>query len=153
MVPPLARATGAPTGVDGIVKLFEGLFGDATASTTLSDEDMRRVAMRAERRARYGREPAGVTERRRRAADQAELARQISEALHARDVVSARALIADGAALYGHSALLAAVEVQASQDQTEAINAVRREAEPGDQWADDPEPHAIDDWGLDDEPR
>jgi hypothetical protein len=112
----------------------DDLFGTPGAATGLSEEDFRRVAMRAERRARYGREAAGITERRQRAADQAELARQISEALQARDVVSARALIADGAALYGHSALLAAVEVQASQDQTEAMDAVRRqEADPGDQ--------------------
>jgi hypothetical protein len=98
------------------------------------------------------RQAAGITERRQRAADQAELARQISQALQARDVVSARVLIADGAALYGHSALLAAVELQASQNRMQAMEAAgepyHREVDP---WSDDREPYGLEDERSEDE--
>jgi hypothetical protein len=132
---------------------FDDLFGDATGATRLSEEDMGRIARRAERRARYGRQPPGIAGVRDRARQQSELATEIGDALRARNVVLAQALIREGAAVFGHAAMVAAVEAQASADHMEAMDAVRRrEADPGDQWPGDPEPDA-DDWGLDDEPR
>ena len=78
---------------------FDDLFGDPSASTGLTEADLSRVVQRAERRVKFGRPAAGITEVRERAHAQAELARQISEALQARDIVSARFLIEEGARL------------------------------------------------------
>jgi hypothetical protein len=78
------------------VKPFEGLFGDPSAGTTLAEADLRRVMRRAQRLVGRGVQPAGVAGIRARAADQAELAREIGEALEARDVVRAQALIRKG---------------------------------------------------------
>jgi hypothetical protein len=94
----------------------DDIFGDLVGPAGLSAEELRRLARRAERRERYGRPPADVAEVRERAAAQTELARQISEALRMRDVVSARALIAEGEQLFGREVLLSAVELQARQD-------------------------------------
>jgi hypothetical protein len=99
------------------------LFGDASATSGLSEEDIRRVVVRAERRAKYARPAAGVTEMRQRAAYQAALAAQINEALQSRDVVSARALIAEGEQLFGRGAMLDAVEVRAREARTVALEA------------------------------
>jgi hypothetical protein len=49
------------------------------------------------------------------ATDQAQLAREIGEALLVRDHARARSLIAEGAALFGHAAMVAAVEEQARE--------------------------------------
>jgi hypothetical protein len=118
---------------------FDHLFGDPSANTTLAEADLRHVMRRAQRLAGRGVQPAGVAGIRARAADQAELAREIGEALEARDVVRAQALLREGAAVFGHGAMLAAVEVQASQDHQDrmaehypAIDAVRAVA--GRHW-------------------
>jgi hypothetical protein len=64
----------------------------------------------------------------------------------ARDVVRAQTMIREGAALYGHAAMVRAVEVQASQERTEAMETA---GEPyhraDDPWADDHAPHYPDD--------
>ncbi len=80
---------------------FDNVFGDPSANTTLAKADLRRVARRAHRLAQRGVQPAGVAGMRARAADQAELAREIGEALQGRDVVHAQALIAEGERLFG----------------------------------------------------
>jgi hypothetical protein len=132
---------------------FDNLFGTPDGTVALTDADWRRIQRRAERHAQRGVQPPGVAGIRARAAEQAELAADINDALRARDVVRAQAMILEGAAVFGHAAMVAAVEAQASADHMEAMEAVRRrEADPGDQWPGDPEPDA-DDWGLDDEPR
>ena len=56
-----------------------------------------------------------------RAAEQTELARQINEALHVRNMPLAQELIEDGAEMFGHVAMVAAVEMQASQDQQDSM--------------------------------
>jgi hypothetical protein len=118
------------------------LFGDASASSGLSEEDIRRVVVRAERRARYGRQPADVVEMRQRAHEQAELARQIGAALEAHDVVSAQALIQAGAAMFGHRAMVAAVEAAARERQEAALEAAGQpNHHVDDAWWDDPEPY------------
>ena len=72
----------------------------------------------------------------------------------ARDVVRARFLIDEGARLFGHGAMVDAVQLQASQDQTEAMDAVRRrEADPGDRWPGDPEPYEFEEEWPEHEPR
>jgi hypothetical protein len=87
-------------------------------------------------------QPAGahadIAQIRNRAAEQAALARQIAEAMRVRDVVHARLLIEEGAARFGHTAMLAAVELQASQERMQAMEPVR-ESYRGvdDQWPDD----------------
>ena len=60
-----------------------------------------------------------------RAAEQTELARQISQALHVRDMPRAQQLIEDGADLFGHSSMVAAVAAQARQDGLAAMDARR----------------------------
>jgi hypothetical protein len=102
------------------VRPFDDLFGNPAQSTHLPEGDMRRVMRRAQRMAQRGSQSNGahadMAEIRAGAADQAELAREISEALQSRDVVRAQALIREGAALFGHAAMVRAVEAQASQD-------------------------------------
>src|SRR6516225_8381151 len=103
----------------GALKPFDGIFGDASASPGLSEEEMSHIARRAQRRARYAQPAAGVAEMRERAAHQAALAAQINEALQARDVVSARALVAEGEQLFGRASMVEAVELQARQAQAD----------------------------------
>ena len=86
--------------------VFDDLFGNPAQSTNLPEADLRHVMRRAQRLAGRGVQPAGVAGIRARAADQAELAREIAEALQARDVVRAQALIQEGAALFGHGAMV-----------------------------------------------
>jgi hypothetical protein len=117
---------------------FRDLFGDAAAGPMLTDADLQHIERRAERLAKYGRQPPGaqadIAQIRGRAAGQAELAADINDALRARDVVRAQAMIHEGAALYGHAAMMRAVEAQASADHMEAMEAVRRrEADLGEQ--------------------
>jgi hypothetical protein len=136
------------------VNPFRGLFDDPAGTATLAELDPR-VLRRAQRMHRGGQSNgahADMAEIRARAAEQAQLARAIGEAIEARNIVRPQALIREGAALYGHGALLAAVEAQANQDQQD------RMAEPyhrvDDAWADNPEPHYPDEEGwLEDEPR
>src|SRR6266436_4232500 len=59
-----------------------------------------------------------------RAAEQTELARQISQALYVRDMPRAQQLIEDGADLFGHSSMVAAVAAQARQDEWAAMDAL-----------------------------
>ncbi len=77
---------------DAALKPFDNLFGDPSASTAMPEGELRHVLRRAQRLAQHGRHPPGVAGIRARAADQAELAREIAEALQARDVVRAQAL-------------------------------------------------------------
>jgi hypothetical protein len=115
------------------VKPFDNLFGDLTGSTGLSEEDFRRIARRAERRARYGRQPAGVAGIRARGAERAALAQEIGAALQMNDTLTARDLIEEAARLgYSHADMLAAVELQARQAQEDRMAAMD-----GDRWADD----------------
>jgi hypothetical protein len=100
---------------------FDDLFGDPAAGTPLPEADMRRMVRRAQRLAERGMQPAGVAGIRARAAEQTELAAEINDALRARDVVRAQALIREGAALFGHGAMLAAVQLEASQDHQESM--------------------------------
>jgi hypothetical protein len=65
-----------------------------------------------------------------RARQQTELARQISRALHVRDMPLAQELIEDGAEMFWHAAMVAAVEMQARQGRMAAIDAVRDVEEP-----------------------
>jgi hypothetical protein len=138
---------------------FDNLFGTPDGSPTLTDADWRHIERRAQRLARYGRQPPGaqadIAQIRGRAAGQVELATEINDALRLGNAVLAQALIAEGEQLFGRAALVAAVEAQARQDQVDAMEAVRRrEADPGDPWADDHAPHDPDDaWGLEDEQR
>jgi len=74
------------------VKPFDDLFGNPAQSTHLPEGDLRRIIRRAQRLVGRGVQPAGVAGIRARAVDQAELAREIAEALQARDVVRAQAL-------------------------------------------------------------
>jgi hypothetical protein len=132
------------------VKQFEGLFGDPAGSTNLAEGDLRYVQRRAERMAQRGVQPSGFAGIRARASDQAELAREISAALRARDVVRAQSLIQEGAAVFGHDAMLAAVELQAGQDRMQAMEAA---GEPyhrvDDAWAE--EPYSLEDERSEDE--
>jgi hypothetical protein len=120
---------------------FDHLFGHPSAGTTLAEGDLRHVMRRAQRLAQRGVQPAGVAGIRARAADQVELAREISEALQSRDVVRAQALIQEGAAVFGHAAMVASVEAVARQAQED------RTAEHY------PLPYDIEDGWLEDEPR
>jgi hypothetical protein len=104
------------------------LFGNLSGTTPLPEVDLRRIVTRAQRRADRGMQPPGFY--RARAAERHALARQISEALQARDMVHARLLIEEGAARFGHGSMLAAVEVQASQDRTAALEPVRESYRP-----------------------
>jgi hypothetical protein len=73
-----------------------------------------------------------------RARERGELARQIGEALQARDMASARRLIEEAAATFGHKSMLAAVQERAQQDRLEAMSG------PDDispEYEDDPEPY------------
>jgi len=127
----------------------DDLFGDASASPALGEEDMRRLVQRVERRVRYGRLPANVAEATARAAETAEMAREIGQALDAGDRVRAGALIREGAALFGHQALLAAVQAQATQAHDAALAPVREVHRRGqDPWANGYEPDYLDgeDW-------
>src|SRR5215467_5389167 len=99
----------------------DDIFGDLAAGSPLSQEEMARIVARAERRARYGREPSGVTEMRQRAAHQAALAAQINEALRSGDVVSARALVAEAEQLFGRASMVDAVQLAARQDQEDRM--------------------------------
>jgi hypothetical protein len=56
-----------------------------------------------------------------RAAARADLARRIGEALARRDMASARSLIEEGAARFGHREMLREVEEQARQGRTQAV--------------------------------
>jgi hypothetical protein len=82
----------------------------------------------------------GVAEIRARAAEQAEFARQIGDALQARDVVSARLLIEEGAARFGHAAMVRAVELEARQEQMEVMDSAQSypDADRDDWWLDEP---------------
>jgi hypothetical protein len=118
----------------GARRPFDNLFGAPDGTVALSDADWRRIQRRAERLAQRGEQPPGIAGVRDRARQQSELATEIGDALRARNVVLAQALIREGAAVFGHDAMLAAVEAQASADHMEAMEAVRRrEADPGDQ--------------------
>jgi hypothetical protein len=134
---------------------FDDLFGNPSAGTTLSEADLRHVTRRAQRLAGRGVQPPGVAGARARASEQAELAREISAALQGRDVVRAQALIQEGERVFGRAAMVDAVQLQASQDRTAALETAgepyHRELDP---WADDRAPHYPDDedW-LEDEPR
>jgi hypothetical protein len=133
---------------------FDDLFGNPAQGTHLSEADLRRITRRADRLASRGVQPSGVAGMRARAADQAELAREINQALHVRDMPLAQALILEGAAVYGHGPLLAAVEAHSRQEAVDAVAAAevaRREADQADPWSDDPRPY--DDGWEHDEPR
>src|SRR5258708_11334372 len=121
---------------------FDDLFGDPSGTAALAEGDLRHVMRRAQRLAQRGVRPAGVAGVRARAADQAEFAREIGEALQSRDVVRAQALIREGAAWFGHGAMLASVELQPRQDQQDRM--AEHEADPGDRWPGDPEPDYLD---------
>jgi hypothetical protein len=95
--------------------------------------------------------PPGVAGIRARAAEQAGLAQEINQALHVRDMPLAQALILEGAAVYGHGPLLAAVEAHARQEAVAAAEVVRREADETDPWADDREPYGLEDEWSEDE--
>jgi hypothetical protein len=129
-----------------MASVFDAVLGDPSASTMLTEADMRRVVRRAERLAHWGGHVAHD-----RAAEQ-ELARQIAEALRMRDPVSARNLIEEATRFgYSHTAMMRAVEEQTQQDRLQAMEAVRRrEADPDDRWPGDPDPY--DGWEHD-EPR
>jgi hypothetical protein len=103
-----------------------------------------RQAVRVFATARCGRYPGA-------AAEQAGLAQEINQALHVRDMPLAQALILEGAAVYGHGPLLAAVEAHARQEAVAAAEVVRREADETDPWADDREPYGLEDEGSEDE--
>jgi hypothetical protein len=123
------------------VKPFDNLFGNPAQSANLPEGDLRHVLRRAQRLAGRGRQPAGVAGIRARAAEQTELAAEINDALRARDVVRAQALIAEGERLFGRAAMVDAVRLQARQAQE-------------DRMAEHyPEPCDIEDGWLDDEPR
>jgi hypothetical protein len=127
------------------------LFGNPTAAVpTLAEHDLRRITRRAQRRADRGMQPPGFY--RARAAEQAELARQINEALRMRDAVSVRNPIEEAARLgYSHTAMLRAVEEQTQQERLEEMDAVRSQRREADPWSDDRE--LYDEEWLDDEPR
>jgi hypothetical protein len=118
---------------------FDDLAGNPAQGAHVSEGEMRHVLRRAERLARRGVQPPGVAGIRARAVDQADLAREIGAALQARDVVLAQALIQEGAAVFGHAAMVDAVELQASQDRMQVMEAA---AEPyhrvDDAWAEEP---------------
>jgi len=104
---------------------FDHLFGDPSANTTLAEGDLRRVVRRAQRLAGRGVQPAGVAGIRARAADQGRGGRGIAEALQARVVVRAQVMIREGAAPFGHAAMLRAVEEQTQQERLEQMDAAR----------------------------
>jgi hypothetical protein len=131
------------------VSVFDDLFGRPEADPRVAEGLLRRVARRADRIAKSGIEPTGLH----RDQGRAELARQIAEALQARDVVRAQALIREGAAVFGHSALLASVEAVARQERTEAMGAVDSYHSEVDPWSEDREPYGLEDGGLDDGAR
>ena len=61
-------------------------------------------------------------------------------------------LIEDGADLFGHSSMVAAVAAQARQDELAAMDGARRDVmqsypqgDLGDQWPGEPEPNYVDD--------
>src|SRR5258708_2146269 len=128
-----------------MASVCDAVLGDPMAGTALTEADLRHVQRRAERLVRYGRQPPGVAGIRARADEQAELAQEINQELHVRDMPLAQALIREGAAVYGHGPLLAAVEAHARAE------VARREADQADPWSDDREPY--DDGWEHDEPR
>jgi hypothetical protein len=135
---------------------FRDLFGDAAAGPMLTDADLQHIERRAQRLAQRGEQPPGVAGIRARAAEQAELAQEINQALHMRDMPLAQALIREGAAVYGHGPLLAAVEAHSRHEAVEAVAAAevaRREADQADPWSDDREPYDSDEGWPEHEPR
>jgi hypothetical protein len=92
--------------------VFDDLVGNPSSGTAVTEADWQHVTRRAERLAQYGRQPPGVAGMRARAAEQVELAAEINDALRARDVGRAQALIREGAAVFGHAAMVAAVQLQ-----------------------------------------
>jgi hypothetical protein len=100
-------------------------FGTPGVDTKLAEAHLRRVFRRVQRMAGQGAQPTGVyaevAEVQDRTRQQTELARQINEALHVRNMPLAQELIEDGAEMFGHIAMVAAVEMQASQDQQDRM--------------------------------
>jgi hypothetical protein len=131
--------------------VFDDLFGSVSGSASLPAAVERHILRRAQRLAERGVQPPGVAGMRARAADQAELAREISEALQAHDLAHAQALIHEGAAVFGHAAMVRAVEAQARQERTEAMGAVDSYHREVDPWADDREPYGLEDERSEDE--
>jgi hypothetical protein len=118
---------------------FDNLFGDLSAGATLTDVDLRHVMRRAQRLAGRGVQPPGVAGIRDRAAGQAELAREIGQAIEANDMALAAAHIRDGAAAYGHSSMVAGVEEQARQAHEAAVTEHYLAAR-DEEWLDDEPP-------------
>jgi hypothetical protein len=112
------------------VKLSAGLFGDPAAGVALDQAVEQHIRRRAQKLAGRGMQPAGVAGARARAADMVELVKEIARALERNDMTVAQALIREGASLYGHSSLAAAVQLQATQDRTAALEAARESYRP-----------------------
>jgi len=126
---------------------FDDLFGDSSTSTALTEADVRRIVARAQHRAARGVQTPGFY--RERAAERDAIARQIAEALQARDAVSAASLIEEAAGRgFDHNSMLATVERLARKDQMLAMDAAGDPPLPESGYASQPY-FDDDDWWLD----
>jgi hypothetical protein len=142
---PGANRARATTAGESALNGFQDIFGDLSAGTALAEGDLRRIVTRAHYKAARGNQPPGY--HRDRAAERDAIARQIAEALQARDAVSAASLIEEAAGLgFDHNSMLAAVERLAREDRTREMDAARRDvvesspdaADRDDWWLDEP---------------